>query len=109
VSIPDAVKVGPFRYAIVADRHTLHSIDVEANGTTAVDLLRIHLDPDRPHDAVAVTLLHELLHAIWYAAGRRGEKLAEEEAIRTLSPLLLDVLKANPDVLAFLVGDGDAA
>jgi hypothetical protein len=56
-----------------------------------------------------VTLLHELLHAIWYAAGRRGEKLAEEEAIRTLSPLLLDVLKANPDVLAFLVGDGDAA
>ena len=100
--VPPTVRVGPYTYSIVMDRVLVHAVDSGANGTTSPELQRISVDPDRGRDAVAKTVLHEVLHAVWTNAGDRGDKVDEETAIRTLSAGLLGVLRDNPALVAYL-------
>jgi hypothetical protein len=58
-----------------------------------------------PRARVAVTLLHEVVHAIFKIAGLPNEK--EEDTVTRLSPLLLDTLRRNPDLVAYLLGVPD--
>lgn len=52
-----------------------------------------------------VTLLHEALHAVWSTTGlRQLDNDLEEQVVVGLAPLLLDTLKRNPDLVAFLTG-----
>lgn len=44
------------------------------------------------------TLLHELLHACGLAIGHE----LEEHQVASVTPILLDVLRQNPDVVAYL-------
>lgn len=47
------------------------------------------------------TVLHELLHAALLVMG----KGREEEIVSALSPVLLDVLRSNPELVAYLVDE----
>ena len=51
-------------------------------------------------------MLHETLHACFMVAGinNRMSDTLEEETINSLSPLLLDTLRRNPGLVAYLLG-----
>jgi hypothetical protein len=110
-SVPSRLRVGPFVYEIVLDsRHIDRGNRGEYNGSNLV----LRLDPTMPAGRMRVTLLHELFHAVFDAAGhRQGFATADDEAqdkareafIDALSPGLLLVLRENPGLVAYLTGE----
>lgn len=112
--LPAAVTVGPYRLTVCADQAAID----RAGQVAGANLLGQHdmrsgsiaLAPDLASDIEAETLLHEVLHALFDATGVGGgegeetllERDAEERLIRQCSPMLLDLLRRNPDLLAYL-------
>ena len=99
--IPRTVRVGPYRYKVV-DRHGSENL-----GECEVDKLRIHVQVGQPPDSERDTLLHELLHACIAHSGldRRLADDVEEDVVRSLSPILLDTLRRNKNLIAYLTGE----
>ena len=105
--MPDYIQVGPYRYAVSADAHTVlhHSA---ADGTfraeTDIDRKLMRVNPVYAEE-MPVSLLHEVLHGICDAVGWRDreEKVDAETAIRRLCPLLTDTLRRNPAIVEYLV------
>ncbi len=96
--IPRQVRVGPYRYRIT-DRKSGPNL-----GECETDKLEIHVQVGLPLDNERETLFHELLHACCAHSGltqRLGED-TEEDVIRSLSPVLLDVLLRNRALVAYL-------
>lgn len=108
---PRGVLLGPHHYTIRTDAETRELLRAEGKlGDTHPDrhLIRIDLD-GRPHTAVADTLLHEVLHAIWNQTPLDAtEKLEyhEEVIIQALTPWLLGALRDNPDLVTYLLHSG---
>jgi hypothetical protein len=112
---PSTVKAGPYRYRVVVDKA---AIDAErtatrkaaAQGSCNADTQVITLDPGLAPDTLAETLLHEVFHAIYTTVGIGSEeKIQAHEMIYRTTPTLLDVLRSNPDLVAFLChSDGGA-
>lgn len=48
--------------------------------------------------------MHELLHCCFNAAGQPMPAGPEEDAVRALAPTLLAALRANPELVAYLLG-----
>jgi hypothetical protein len=106
VKIPEGFDLAAHRFVSDSSKATgklLH--DEGSRGDSRADDLLVRINPDRPKTAVAETLLHETMHCIWSATALRGHAAEEhEEAIVTgLAPLLLEVLRRNPDLVEFLV------
>lgn len=103
--LPAIVTVGPYRYDIVEDDGRI--ADEGANGKHYPDRLTIVYSTD-PHPAkLQEVILHELMHALLTMAGL-DQDLDEDhtEAVaRRVTPWLLDVLRSNPDLVAYLVDD----
>lgn len=109
--LPDVVVVGPFRYIVSGDElarlRVEHAELKTLSGHTDHDALIVHVDttaaaaPDTRRD----TLLHEVLHAVAFTAGISAElgNTKEEEIIRRMSPLLLDTLRRNPALVAYIL------
>lgn len=110
VAAPESISIGPHTYEVRSDHDTAVLLRAENNnGDSRPSDLLIRVDPDRPHTAVADTVLHEALHCAWSQTSlRASENLTDhEEAIVTaLAPLLLGMLRANPDLVKFLTSDG---
>lgn len=112
--LPAAVTVGPFRYEVSCDQAAIDRAGQEAGanllGQHSPRAGTIALAPDLSGDAEAETLLHEVLHALFDATGVGGgdgdetllDRDAEERLIRQCSPMLLDLLRRNPDLVAYL-------
>lgn len=63
----------------------------------------IGIDPDLSPELQACTLVHELLHAAWFASGRDETKdMSEEDIVRTLEVPLTMLLIDNPQLSAAL-------
>lgn len=111
--LPKAVHVGARRYAIVADQVALDRAQVklraDLNGCTNNEQLVITLDATNHADVVKETLLHEVLHTITEYTGVDDDLGAddEEKVVNRLAPVLLDVLRRNPKLVAYLT-DTDA-
>ncbi len=56
----------------------------------------------RPAKMVAVTLLHEIFHAVW-AEYDLGEREKEERAVTALSSGVAAVMRDNPDVFVWIM------
>lgn len=105
--IPEQVRVGPHVYEIRADRQTAAML--RENGSraeTRADRCLVLLDPDiGPR---AESLLHELLHCAWNLTSLRVTEALdehEESVVTSLAPLILGMLRDNPDLVRFLVND----
>lgn len=99
MKLPKKVKIGPYDYAIVS----LDKSDAEENyGTFASEEQEIRLrDSFKSSHMMADTLLHEILHGIWFVHGivvRDGE----ERVIGQMATGLTQVLRDNPDLVEFL-------
>lgn len=108
MKIPAKITLGPHNYEIRSDVDTARLLrDEDARGDSRPDQLVIRIDVDRPHTAVAETLLHEALHCVWHQTSLRVEhdNDAEEKAVTALAPLLLQMLRRNPELTAYLTGE----
>lgn len=107
MSLPERLEVGPITY-------TVERADLEPDadgrwllGRTDHLKARLVIHEDAEHDVARVTIAHEWLHTLWKAAGLdHAAKLAdhEEQAINALAPHLVDGLRRNPDLVAYLTG-----
>jgi len=101
--LPDYVLIGPYRYSIVLVER-VKPRGSERIGRIMFRKLRIEVSNKVSVGRQQETLLHEILHGLWETVGLAdGEKTSDESVIKALSPLLLDTLRRNPDVLAYLL------
>lgn len=105
--LPKTITVGPYRYRVVADADALARGAIE-DGTGRLagrhDPARqvIAIDPDLGPDAEAETLTHELLHAALEQVPNELTNEQEERLVLGLGFVLLDVLRRNPALVAYL-------
>jgi hypothetical protein len=105
---PKTIKVGSRIYKVSARRRDLHRTQSEIQqsvlGATMNHRLKIHLDKKAAAGVVQETLLHEVLHAVTEFTGlddNLGE--SEEDFVNRLSPVLLQVLRDNPELVEYLL------
>jgi hypothetical protein len=103
--LPRVIQIGPFGYTVNVDE----SLPKHDTCYGHIDMRKqiIYLAPDQVHDQMCDTTLHETLHALFRMMGRTDTG-GDEAIIGPLSPLLLDTLRRNPALVAFLMGDPDA-
>lgn len=102
MKFPRKVKVGPFEYTLKRQRGL--SQGAGAAGLTGTDTLTIVVDAQLARDAEREVVFHELLHAAWGCTplvDMVDDKLSEN-IVRAMSVQLLQLLKENPDLLAYL-------
>lgn len=100
--------VGPFTYTIHADANRMNQKcrdrDDDLRGHVDLMALTIDLDPTFAPATIAESLLHEVLHTITHVTGIDGDldDDREEALVNRLSPALLDTLRRNPTLVAYL-------
>jgi len=109
--LPDSIIIGPLVYTVKADEAS-HAREVwksSKDGWGAINYGpgEIVLDPDQTTQHRRAALLHEVLHGCWHTTDPQIE--GEEAAIRVLALPLLDVLRRNPDLVAYLVATDELA
>ena len=113
IPLPVAVQVGPFRYTVTTDPEVLRDIERQERascfGGANHRKLTIAVDASIPMDQQRDTLWHEVRHAIDNLAAIGGDdKISEEESVERTCSLELLVLRTNPALVQFLLGDDDA-
>ena len=109
--MPRAIRIVGQRYK-VQQQANLHVQDHNDEAPTGVDGLMdtthqiMMIDPTIGSDRLREVFLHESLHAMVNAAGLHRDILEgrDEQVIKRLAPILLDFLKANPQVYTYLTG-----
>lgn len=106
---PGSVVVGPYRLTLTVDQAAIDRATVERGGNELAGSYdsstgRIAIKPGLTPDLTADCLLHEILHAVCEVAGKPLDDETEERAVSALAPTLLDTLRRNPDVTAWLMG-----
>jgi hypothetical protein len=105
--LPTKVQIGPYEIEIrcsqIAIDHAHAQSDAYVDGATMIRKGWIAIRPEISDSAKREVLLHEVMHAAWFVAGRRDEKVSDETAISILAPTLLDTLRRNPELAAYLL------
>lgn len=109
---PTSAVVGPYRYAIKFDKAAIDAAGLDEGealrGLTRNSELLILVDPTIPPVLQRETLLHELLHAAYFASGGEinaaKDEHREETVVSLLSPRLFGVLCDNPAISAWILG-----
>lgn len=98
MKIPRTIKVGIREYKITQD-----SKYINPDLWGEVDYLKrtIYLKPDQLEEEKPITLIHEILHTVFYAIGRHKLK-ADEGLIDALSVLFYQIVKDNPGFMDYL-------
>lgn len=110
VELPASVQIGSIVYVVKTDRETINQAAVDGStafyGHIRFGQADILLDPNQALHHQRMTLLHEVLHGCFYMT--MLDKKWEEHAVRLLAGPLLDTLRRNPDLVAFLLATEDA-
>ncbi len=96
VSMPAAVKIGPHTYTVI------RSYRKGANGYCDMDGLKLAVQPRLRRTKAQEVLLHEIMHALTHPTLCGGGQFTDEEFVTGVTPLLLQVLKDNPDLISYL-------
>jgi hypothetical protein len=106
------MKIGPYDVKILYKDAPMHKARVENDITEAVgfcspELQQILIAPEQGDDSKADTLLHEILHYIFYITGGSNEfgNETEEKMIMHIGSTLLDTLRRNPQATKYLLGE----
>jgi len=105
VPLPRHIVVGPHRYQLVRDASVREPLGGDS-GDCSIELLRIRVSPDLALSQERDTVLHETLHAVADMTGVTHElgSDTEEKFVRRLTPAVLDLLRRNPALVAYLTG-----
>lgn len=109
-AMPTSLRIGHARYTVKVDNRRCEEHQV--CGQSTGNYHEIVMRDDYPHQSVADTLLHEVLHQCLFIVGatnladhlKDGENV-EERTILALSGSLLGALRDNPELVAFLLAD----
>lgn len=100
-----SIIVGPFTYTVNRDQAALdreaHSSARAIDGFVQRSRLEIVVSPDLAADYEREVVLHEVLHTVFGLVGLDDE----EDPVRRIAPVLLDVLQRNPDLVRYLTDD----
>lgn len=112
-TMPQHIKVGRNMYAVLCDKEAWHdwtqenAVNQHDHGASQHHKLIILVNPsDHPHQQ-ADTLLHEVLHCIWFQGNMNtinppDEGQREEITISQMCPWLVMVLADNPQLALFI-------
>lgn len=95
--IPKKLKIGAFEYLVTQNEE----ISNEGNsfGSMHTRKQKIFLDPNETQQKKEHTLIHEIMHAVWWQSGLcsryKDTPKIEEEIIDTISNGMYQVLKDN--------------
>lgn len=112
--MPESIQVGPHRYTVEATGAAITKARAREGPTVVghhdANALVLTVDPDLPHSQQADTVLHEVMHAVLYSVDVdrvlvNHEAGLDEHLICAVTPILLDTLRRNPDLVAFLITD----
>lgn len=117
--LPKTVKMGASVYSItnteeawkerVGGGHVSHEVWGETDHANT----QIHIKPGQSSSQERHTVLHELLHMIYFCAIDPDALAAvsdkEEYTVNILEPWLLVVLRENPDMIEYLLAEPDYA
>lgn len=106
--MPERIQVGPYIYIIQCSREAIDKRRLECHtgnivGSTDTWNGRIALAPEQAPGMIRGVLIHELLHACADVAGWGEETLTEEQVALRLMPVLLDTLRRNKPLVAYLM------
>lgn len=104
---PETAQIGPIEYTILYDKGVLDSksleLRVELLGLTEPYESVIHVAPDMSKDMQSLTLVHELLHAIWFDANlSQVKEPSQENTISLLAPRILNFLRNNKQIVRYV-------
>lgn len=97
---PSRIKVGYASVKIVEDNARL--TEAEAGGMFSPNLATIYVESREKTDYAKLALLHEILHACLHSSSVETDKTIEEHYVSAMSPVLLQTLRENPELVAFL-------
>lgn len=105
MNLPKVVIIGPLTFR-VTDEQVDHNQGVVEDLLDTYGRIRysqglIILDPKQNDAHKRIALLHEVMHGCWHLGDRSHKN--DEKAIRSLCAPLLDVLRRNPDLVAYLL------
>lgn len=95
--IPDKVKIGWRTYAIEQAEHR-SAEGGDLYGAINYDDAKIYIYDKQSEENKIVTLLHEIIHGIFYLSGQK-EWRENEQLVECLSENLYQVFKENPNLL----------
>lgn len=112
--MPTTLQIGHLRYTVVVDDNEINRHNTQDRcdyaGFSNASTQRIVLRSDLAPDYEAETVLHELVHQCLRAAGcdpdadgKAGVADVEERTVRALSGPLLGALRANQDLVTYLL------
>jgi hypothetical protein len=102
--LPDKVAIGPLTYHITEDEiEHLREAAAEGDtwGTIKYGKELILLNPDQGASHKRLALLHECLHGCWHLTEFSHQE--DEDPIRRITGPLLDMLRRNPALVAYLL------
>jgi hypothetical protein len=97
MQIPEKVKIGWREYMIEPGEHRTGDGGGDLYGEITYEENKIYVWDKLSHDNQCVTLLHEIIHGIFYLSGRK-ENRNDEPLIEAISENLYQVIKENPDM-----------
>ncbi len=103
MKLPSRVKVGPHVYRVISDKGLGER--ASAAGICGADSQEIRIDSALGRTVKKETLLHECGHAAWTQTelDRKYSDDDEETVLWSLTPLLLGILRDNPELVRFLL------
>lgn len=109
VPMPDTVAIGPYTFTLTSagDAWTANPKAETASmyGHTDMEHTQILLHPNCAPTLGRTIVVHEVLHAVAFTAGHSDQrKRTEEDWVLMVAPLLLDTLRRNPALTAYLLG-----
>lgn len=104
---PETIIIGPltFRVLNTIEDHNQGVVEDlhDTYGRIRYSKGLIILDPNQTDAHKRITLLHEIMHGCWHLGDRSHKN--DEKAIRSLVAPLLDVLRRNPALVAYLLAE----
>lgn len=102
MKLPKKVKVGTLTFVII-EEDLNRGYPIKLYGETDRVGAKILLQPDVADTLKSDTLMHEIIHAVWLAAGIQMDEKEEEDIVARIAPLLLMTLRENPSILTYLL------
>ena len=97
MDLPRYLRIGPFRYTVELHDGYWNKDDERVYGETDERTATINLDTDASPEVIRDSVVHEILHAILLMYDKDDEDL-----VRLLAPMLLQVMRDNPKLMITL-------
>jgi hypothetical protein len=98
---PKKIKIGYANYTVVEDDERLK--ENAAGGMHAPNSSRIYVETEQENDYAKMALLHEVLHGCAHVSSVPTDDTQEELFVAIISPNLLQALRDNPQLVAYLL------